>query len=62
MERTGSVMVVEDSETQGLRTQLILESEGWDVIRVASAEAALNALNLTVPDLILIDHNLNRPA
>jgi two-component system NtrC family sensor kinase len=51
-------MVVEDSETQALKMRYVLEAEGWEVISASSAEMSLDALNRTVPDLILVDYHL----
>ena len=52
------IMVVEDSETQALKMRYVLEAEGWEVISASSAETSLDALNRTVPDLILVDYHL----
>jgi signal transduction histidine kinase len=58
MERTASILVVEDSETQALKLQWILEAEGWEVSVAHSGEAALDVLNQALPDLILVDFYL----
>ena len=52
------VLVVEDSEVQALEIRHVLESEGYQVSRAASAEEALATLNSDVPDLIVADLNL----
>jgi two-component system NtrC family sensor kinase len=52
------IMVVEDSETQALKMRYVLEAEGWEVISASSAETSLDALNRTVPDLIVVDYHL----
>src|ERR1700686_578778 len=51
------IMVVEDSETQALKMRYVLEAEGWEVISASSAETSLDALNRTVPDLIVVDYH-----
>lgn len=52
------ILVVEDSEVQALEIRHLLESEGYQVSRAASAEDALATLNADVPDLIVADLNL----
>ncbi|MFA6018786.1 MAG: response regulator [Rhodospirillales bacterium] len=52
------IMVVEDSPTQAIRLQYALEQEGFDSICVNSAEQAMEALNLILPDLLIIDYHL----
>ena len=58
MERASRILVVEDSDTQALKLQLMLENEGCDVIRAATAERALEELNQSVPDLVIVDYHL----
>jgi len=58
MEPCRRIMVVEDSETQALKMRYVLEAEGWELISASSAEMSLDALNRTVPDLILVDYHL----
>ncbi|TAN56545.1 MAG: response regulator, partial [Rhodospirillales bacterium] len=55
---TKRIMVVEDSPTQAIRLQYALEQEGFDSICVSSAEQALEALNLILPDLMIVDYHL----
>lgn len=52
------ILVVEDSETQALKLQYLLEGEGWEVARSATAEAALEQLNERLPALIIADYHL----
>ena len=52
------IVVVEDSETQAYKLQLLLEEQGWQVSVAGAAEAALAALGDPLPDLILVDYNL----
>ncbi len=56
--RVYRIVVVEDSETQAYKVQLLLEEQGWQVSLAGSAEAALAALGDPLPDLILVDYNL----
>src|SRR5260221_13380317 len=58
MERASRILVVEDSETQALKLQLMLEHEGCEVVCAATAEIALEALNQSVPDLVIVDYHL----
>ena len=58
MEHAYRILVVEDSATQALKMELILTGEGWEVIRAANAEEALEALNRETPDLIVMDFYL----
>ncbi|MBF0356944.1 MAG: response regulator, partial [Alphaproteobacteria bacterium] len=55
---TKRIMVVEDSPTQAIRLQYALEQEGFDSICVTSAEQALEALNMLLPDLLIVDYHL----
>ena len=54
----GAILLVEDSETQALQMRRLLEGEGFTVQRAATAEAALEALNGTLPDLVIADYHL----
>ena len=56
--RVYRMVVVEDSETQAYKLQLLLEEQGWQVSVAGAAEAALAALGDPLPDLILVDYNL----
>jgi two-component system NtrC family sensor kinase len=60
MNRAFRIVVVEDSETQAFKLQLLLEEQGWEVSIAGSAETALAALGDPLPDLILVDYNLPR--
>ena len=57
-ELASPILIVEDSDTQALHLRALLEEEGWDVIRAASAESALEALNRHFPALIIADYHL----
>ncbi|WP_207484057.1 response regulator [Arenibaculum pallidiluteum] len=52
------ILVVEDSPTQSLKLQLLLEAKGYRVDAVPSAELALELLNRGLPDLVLLDYHL----
>ena len=52
------ILLVEDSETQALQLRYILETNGFDVTWVATAEAALDSLNEKLPDLVVADFHL----
>ena len=56
--RSARIMVVEDSDDQAIELRSILESNGYEVIRVSSAEAAMDMLNRDAPDLIIADYQL----
>jgi len=43
-EAVSQILIVEDSETQALQLRYLLEEEGWEVFRTATAEAALEEL------------------
>src|ERR1019366_7360636 len=58
MHRVLRIVVIEDSETQAFRLQLLLEEQGWQVSIAGAAEVALAALGDPLPDLILVDDNL----
>jgi DNA-binding response OmpR family regulator len=53
-----SILVVDDSPTVGSTVQWILHSEGYHVQVVRDGLAALNALSIEIPDLILLDIQL----
>ncbi|AWN48016.1 hybrid sensor histidine kinase/response regulator [Methylobacterium terrae] len=52
------ILLVEDSETQALQLRLFLERSGFAVTRHATAEAALEAMNHGLPDLVVADYHL----
>ncbi|KMO37158.1 ATPase [Methylobacterium variabile] len=52
------ILLVEDSETQALHLRLFLERSGFTVARHATAEAALEAMNHGLPDLVVADYHL----
>jgi two-component system NtrC family sensor kinase len=52
------ILVVEDSPTQALGLQVRLEAEGWEVVRAATADQALESLDRRPPHLIVVDYYL----
>lgn len=58
MNETPAILIVEDSDTQALKLRFLLEAEGWEVVRAATAEDALEALNRRLPALIVADYHL----
>ncbi|MDJ0388033.1 response regulator [Roseomonas sp. E05] len=52
------VLLVEDSDTQALQMQRLLERQGFTATRAATAELALEALNRTLPALVIADYHL----
>ncbi|MGE4281555.1 MAG: response regulator [Magnetospirillum sp.] len=52
------ILVVEDSATQALRLQHVLESEGFTTQCCYSGEEALEQMNRVLPDLIIVDYHL----
>ena len=53
-----TLLIIEDSPTQALQLQFTLESKGWATLWSPSAEDALDRLNDTLPDLVLVDLHL----
>ncbi len=52
-------MVVEDERIVGLHLELMLKSFGYDVVaNVANGEQALQTIEATLPDLVLMDINI----
>ena len=54
----GHLLLIEDSDTQALQIRRVLEQHGFRVDRAVSAEAALERLNGTLPDLVISDYHL----
>ena len=52
------ILLVEDSETQALRLQLLFAEQGWQTERASTGEDAIGKLGQIVPDLIILDHYL----
>ena len=54
------IMVIEDSPTQALQLQFMLDGQGWTTSMCADAESALEQLGGVLPDLVLVDFHLPR--
>ncbi|CAK0745222.1 two-component system, sensor histidine kinase and response regulator [Gammaproteobacteria bacterium] len=54
------IFVIEDSPTQAIQLQFLLEEQGWTTELYDSAETALDRLAHVQPDLILVDYHLPR--
>lgn len=52
------ILLVEDSPTQALKFQYILEQEGWEVEVASNPDQALECLNQGLPDLLITDYYL----
>lgn len=52
------ILIVEDSETQALQLQYLLEEQGWEVTHAPTSESALESLNRHLPALIIADYHL----
>ncbi|MEC4589879.1 MULTISPECIES: response regulator [Nitrospirillum] len=57
---THRVLLVEDSPTQALQLQMMLERQGWSVTVCGDAESALEQLGREMPDLAIVDYHLPR--
>lgn len=58
MSRPYDILLVEDSRTQALNLSHALERQGWKVDWAPTVEAAMERLNQTSPDLIVLDYYL----
>lgn len=52
------ILIVEDSATQALKLQHVLESEGFRTVCAFSGEEALEQMNRSLPNLIIVDYHL----
>ena len=52
------ILIVEDSATQAIRLQFVLEQEGFKTVIASSGEAALDEINRQLPSLIVVDYHL----
>ena len=50
-----SVLLVEDEESIAIALSFLIERQGYDLRRVASGTAALEAIRETPPNLVLLD-------
>ena len=58
MTKTPQLLVVEDSATQAMRLRLEFEARSWSVVTAASAEEALAQLDISLPDIMIVDYCL----
>ncbi|MBI3445749.1 MAG: response regulator [Magnetospirillum sp.] len=52
------ILIVEDSVTQALKLQLVMEQEGFRTVCAHSGEAALEEINRQRPNMIIVDYHL----
>jgi len=55
---TGTVLYVEDNAENRMLVRRVLMAEGYTVMEAANARAAFQAIEQTVPNLILMDINM----
>ncbi|MCK5169818.1 MAG: response regulator [Bacteroidales bacterium] len=55
MDNTYNILIVDDSETNLVLLEAILEDDGYNVTKAYSAKEALVSLTKSIPDLILLD-------
>ena len=53
-----AILLVEDSDTQALQLRRMFERAGFRIDRTRDAESALEALNHSRPDLLVVDYRL----
>jgi CheY-like chemotaxis protein len=58
MDRPYQIMLVEDSQTQAIKLRYLLEKEGWGVLWASTAQKAMEEIDRSPPDLILLDRYL----
>ena len=58
MQPKAQILIVEDSKTQATRLRYLLQEQGWQVAWAPSADAAMEAIVASTPDLILLDFYL----
>ncbi len=56
--KTPLVMIVEDSPTQRVKLQFVLEGEGFETLSAESGEQALEMFATMHPDMVIIDYHL----
>lgn len=52
------ILIIEDSPTQAIRLQMVLEAEGFATVVADSAEKALALFAEVRPDLVIVDYHL----
>ncbi len=58
MNERKTIHLVEDSDTQALKLEILLQDAGYDVERSANAEQALECLRRKRPGLVILDYHL----
>lgn len=52
------ILIVEDSATQAMKLQHVLDSEGFRTLCAYSGEEALEELNRSLPNMVIVDYHL----
>ena len=50
-----SILIVDDSDTNLLLLEAVLDNKGWDIHKTRSAKAGMEKVRTIMPDLILLD-------
>lgn len=58
MSEDAAILLIEDSDTQALQLRRMFERAGFRIDRTRDAEAALETLNHSRPDLLVVDYRL----
>ncbi|WP_242417284.1 response regulator [Sphingomonas panni] len=58
MSEDAAILLIEDSDTQALQLRRMFERAGFRIDRTRDAESALEALNHSRPDLLVVDYRL----
>jgi two-component system, cell cycle response regulator DivK len=58
VEKTGTILYVEDNPDNRLLVRRVLSAEGYTVIEAANAKTAFQQVENTMPSLILMDINM----
>lgn len=58
MTNTATILYVEDNQDNRTLIRRILQAEGFNVLEARDANHALDVLNSTIPNLILMDINM----
>ena len=54
-QKSKSILIVDDSETNLVLLEAVLKDRNWDIHRARSAMVAMKMLSVNKPDLILLD-------
>lgn len=58
MNDDAAILLIEDSDTQALQLRRMFERAGFRIDRTRDAETALETLNHSRPDLLVVDYRL----